>query len=107
MAESQTLYQRQLANLEQDLKPIMAELLDERVTDIMVNPGGELWIKRFGEATSYSGRIVEREEIPAGTARARLFARGGEATILAENVRIYYDILQRYEPAYVGGFDDS
>lgn len=35
------------------------------------------------------------------------FARGGEATILAENVRIYYDILQRYEPAYVGGFDDS
>jgi P-type conjugative transfer ATPase TrbB len=63
MAESQTLYQRQLANLEQDLKPIMAELLDERVTDIMVNPGGELWIKRFGEATSYSGRIIEREAI--------------------------------------------
>lgn len=35
------------------------------------------------------------------------FARGGEATLLAENVRIYYDILSRYEPAYVGGFDDS
>jgi membrane-bound lytic murein transglycosylase F len=33
------------------------------------------------------------------------FARGGEATILAENVRIYYDILQRYEPAYVSGFE--
>ena len=49
MAESRTLYQRQLANLDEDLKPIMAELLDERVTDIMVNPGGELWIKRFGE----------------------------------------------------------
>ena len=32
------------------------------------------------------------------------FARGGEATILAENVRIYYDILSRYEPAYGGDF---
>ena len=41
MAESRTLYQRQLANLDEDLKPIMAELLDERVTDIMVNPGGD------------------------------------------------------------------
>lgn len=28
------------------------------------------------------------------------FARGGEARALAENVRIYYDILARYEPAY-------
>ena len=63
MTESRTLYQRQLANLEEDLKPIMAELLDERVTDIMVNPGGELWIKRFGEVTSFSGRVVEREAI--------------------------------------------
>ena len=63
MAESPTLYQRQLANLDEDLKPIMAELLDERVTDIMVNPGGELWVKRFGEATAFSGRVIEREAI--------------------------------------------
>lgn len=28
-------------------------------------------------------------------------ARGGEARILTENVRIYYDILARYEPPYV------
>jgi membrane-bound lytic murein transglycosylase F len=28
-------------------------------------------------------------------------ARGGEAVILVENVRIYYDILQRYTAAYV------
>jgi membrane-bound lytic murein transglycosylase F len=28
------------------------------------------------------------------------FARGGEARVLAENVRIYYDILKRFEPAY-------
>jgi membrane-bound lytic murein transglycosylase F len=28
------------------------------------------------------------------------YARGGEARALAENVRIYYDILVRYEPAY-------
>lgn len=34
------------------------------------------------------------------------FARGGEAATLAENVRIYYDILQRYESAYVGGFNN-
>jgi membrane-bound lytic murein transglycosylase F len=34
------------------------------------------------------------------------FARGGEATILAENVRIYYDILQRYESAYASGFEE-
>jgi membrane-bound lytic murein transglycosylase F len=33
------------------------------------------------------------------------FARGGEAATLAENVRIYYDILRRYEPAYTGGFE--
>ena len=63
MAESRTLYQRQLANLDEDLKPIMAELLDERVTDIMVNPGGRLWVKRFGETTSFSGRVIEREAI--------------------------------------------
>ncbi len=31
------------------------------------------------------------------------FARGGEARILAENVRIYYDILVRHEPAYHDG----
>lgn len=30
------------------------------------------------------------------------FARGGEARILAENVRIYYDILKRFEPADLG-----
>jgi membrane-bound lytic murein transglycosylase F len=35
------------------------------------------------------------------------FARGGEATLLAENVRIYYDILQRYEPAYVSSLGES
>ena len=63
MTESRTLYQRQLANLEEDLKPIMVELLDERVTDIMVNPGGNLWIKKFGETTSFSGRVIEREAI--------------------------------------------
>ena len=63
MAESSTLYRRQLANLDEDLKPIMAELLDERVTDIMVNPGGELWVKRFGETTTFSARIIEREAI--------------------------------------------
>lgn len=34
------------------------------------------------------------------------FARGGEAATLAENVRIYYDILQRYETAYDGGFEE-
>jgi membrane-bound lytic murein transglycosylase F len=28
------------------------------------------------------------------------FARGGEAVILTENVRNFYDILQRYEPAH-------
>ena len=27
-------------------------------------------------------------------------ARGGEAVITAENVRMYYDILSRYEPPY-------
>jgi membrane-bound lytic murein transglycosylase F len=32
------------------------------------------------------------------------FARGGEARALAENVRIYYDILVRYEPAQVFEF---
>ncbi len=32
------------------------------------------------------------------------FARGGEATVLAENVRIYYDILMRYEPPYGGEY---
>lgn len=30
------------------------------------------------------------------------FARGGEARILTENVRIYYDILRRFEPAHEG-----
>lgn len=35
--------------------------------------------------------------------RLRLgYARGGEARALAENVRIYYDILKRFEPAYNG-----
>ncbi|NTV94319.1 MAG: membrane-bound lytic murein transglycosylase MltF [Thiobacillus sp.] len=35
--------------------------------------------------------------------RLRLgFARGGEARMLTENVRIYYDILKRFEPAYAG-----
>lgn len=31
------------------------------------------------------------------------YARGGEARALAENVRIYYDILVRYEPAHMLG----
>ncbi len=30
------------------------------------------------------------------------YARGGEARVLAENVRIYYDILVRYEKPYAG-----
>lgn len=30
------------------------------------------------------------------------YARGGEARTLVENVRIYYDILAKYEPAYKG-----
>ncbi|WP_165873414.1 membrane-bound lytic murein transglycosylase MltF [Parasulfuritortus cantonensis] len=35
------------------------------------------------------------------TNRLRLgYARGGEARILTENVRIYYDILKRFEPVY-------
>ena len=28
-------------------------------------------------------------------------ARGGEAVILVENIRTYYDILARNEPAYI------
>ena len=40
MVEPRSLYQRQLSNLDHDLKPIMEELLDPKVTDIMVNPGG-------------------------------------------------------------------
>jgi len=63
MAETRSLYQRQLSNLDHDLQPIMAELLDPKVTDIMVNPGGDLWIKRFGETTVFSGRVIEREAI--------------------------------------------
>lgn len=39
--------------------------------------------------------------------RLRLgFARGGEARILAENVRIYYDILKRFEPSYAAADSD-
>jgi len=30
------------------------------------------------------------------------YARGGEARMLTENVRIYYDILKRFEPAHEG-----
>ena len=63
MAEQQSLYQRQLSNLDHDLRPIMAELLDPRVTDIMVNPGGKLWTKKFGEMTCYSGRSLDRESV--------------------------------------------
>ncbi len=33
------------------------------------------------------------------------FARGGEALVLTENIRSYYDILTRFEPAHVPGFD--
>lgn len=37
------------------------------------------------------------------TSRLRLgYARGGEARVLTENVRIYYDILKRFEPAHPG-----
>jgi membrane-bound lytic murein transglycosylase F len=32
------------------------------------------------------------------------FARGGQAVVLAESVRIYYEILQKYEPPYSWGF---
>ncbi len=32
------------------------------------------------------------------------YARGGEARAFAENVRIYFDILSRYEPPYREGF---
>ena len=43
---------------------------------------------------------------PGYAASLRLgFARGGEARILTENVRIYYDILKRFEPAHEGGVD--
>ena len=63
MVEPHSLYQRQLSNLDHDLKPIMEELLDPKVTDIMVNPGGDLWTKRFGEKTAFSGRALERESI--------------------------------------------
>ena len=63
MAEQRSLYQRQLANLDHDLKPIMEELLDPRVTDIMVNPGGQLWTKMFGEKTTFSGRSLDRESV--------------------------------------------
>lgn len=63
MAEPRSLYQRQLSNLDHDLKPIMEELLDPKVTDIMVNPGGDLWTKKFGEKTFFSGRVLERESV--------------------------------------------
>ena len=63
MAEQRSLYQRQLSNLDHDLRPIMEELLDPKVTDIMVNPGGELWTKMFGEKTTFSGRSLDRESI--------------------------------------------
>ena len=33
------------------------------------------------------------------------FCRGGEAVILTENIRSYYDILSRFEPPYRPGFD--
>ncbi len=32
-------------------------------------------------------------------------ARGGEAVIMVENIRNYYDILNRFEPAYASPFD--
>ena len=37
----------------------------------------------------------------------RGFARGGEAVILTENIRNYYDILQRYEEPYRPLFSDA
>jgi type IV secretion system protein VirB11 len=63
MAEQHGLYQRQLSNLDHDLKPIMPELLDPKVTDIMVNPGGQLWTKRFGEKAFFTGRSLDRESV--------------------------------------------
>ncbi len=63
MVEPRSLYQRQLSNLDHDLTPIMEELLDPKVTDIMVNPGGDLWTKKFGEKTAFSGRVLERESV--------------------------------------------
>jgi type IV secretion system protein TrbB len=63
MPDPTSLHQRQLANLELDLKPIMTELLDPTVTDIMVNPGGKLWIRRFGSKTQFSGKSLDRESV--------------------------------------------
>ena len=63
MVEPRSLYQRQLANLDHDLRPIMEELLDPKVTDIMVNPGGDLWTKRFGEKTAHGGKVLDRETV--------------------------------------------
>lgn len=34
-------------------------------------------------------------------------ARGGEAVIMVENIRTYYDILSRFEPAYSSGYGGS
>ncbi|TND00987.1 MAG: putative soluble lytic transglycosylase fused to an ABC-type amino acid-binding protein [Rhodocyclaceae bacterium] len=31
-------------------------------------------------------------------------ARGGEAVIMVENIRSYYDILSRFEPAYASPY---
>jgi membrane-bound lytic murein transglycosylase F len=33
------------------------------------------------------------------------FCRGGEAVVLTENIRSYYDILLRFEPPYTPGFE--
>jgi membrane-bound lytic murein transglycosylase F len=40
--------------------------------------------------------LLSNPRIAAGLPHG--YARGGEARALTENVRIYYDILQRYEP---------
>lgn len=58
---------------------------------------------RWGELKQVLPLIARAEYLPY---LRHGFARGGEAATLAENVRIYYDILQRYEPAYVAGYED-
>jgi membrane-bound lytic murein transglycosylase F len=42
--------------------------------------------------------LLSRSKREAGSRDG--FARGGEARAFAENVRIYYDILSRYEKPY-------
>jgi membrane-bound lytic murein transglycosylase F len=58
---------------------------------------------RWGELKTVLPLIARSQYLPL---LRHGFARGGEAATLAENVRIYYDILQRYETAYNSGFEE-